>query len=531
MAEAPLWWQSGVVYQIYPRSFQDSDGDGVGDLRGIAARLDYLQWLGVDAVWLSPIYPSPMADFGYDVADYTDVHPLFGTLDDFDALLEAAHARGLRLILDLVPNHTSDEHPWFVAARSSRESPFRDWYIWRDPAPDGGPPNNWRSNFAGPAWTLDEATGQYYLHLFDPKQPDLNWRNPQVRAAIYDAMRFWLRRGVDGFRVDVIWMVIKHPAFPDNPPNPNWQPGDPDQHRFMRVYDQDQPEAHEVIREMRAVVDEFDQRVLIGEIYMEPEGLAAYYGAELDEVHLPFNFNLVTLSEWGAATVRAMVDRYEAALPAGGWPNWVLGNHDQPRIASRVGQELARLAQMLLLTLRGTPTMYYGDELGMEDVPIPQALVVDPQGLRTPGLSRDPARTPMQWDGGAGAGFTSGRPWLPLAADYPLINVEAQQADPDAPLAVVRRLLALRRSSPALAAGDYESLDAGDRHVFAFLRDAGGERFLVALNFGAQPVTVDLRAAGAAGTVACATHAGRDGDVDLAALSLAPAEGLVIALA
>jgi alpha-glucosidase len=530
MTNTALWWQSGVVYQIYPRSFQDSNGDGVGDLPGVTQRLPYLEWLGVDAIWLSPIYPSPMADFGYDVADYTGVHPLFGTIDDFDQLLQAAHARGMRLILDLVPNHSSDEHPWFIEARSSRESAYRDWYIWRDPAPDGGPPNNWRSNFGGPAWSLDEASGQYYLHLFDPKQPDLNWRNPQVRAAIYDAMRFWFRRGVDGFRVDVIWMLIKHPDFPDNPPNPNWQPGQPEQWQFLRTYDQDQPETHDVIREMRAVTDEFADRVLIGEIYMEPEQLVAYYGPLLDEVHLPFNFNLVTLREWGAASIRAMVDRYEGALPAGAWPNWVLGNHDQPRIASRVGLDRAALAQMLLLTLRGTPTMYYGDEIGMQDVPIPQAQVVDPQGIRAPGHGRDPQRTPMQWDGAPGAGFSGARPWLPLAADYPIRNVEAQRAEPESLLNLTRRLLALRKGSLALSTGDYASVDAGDKHVYAYLRSAGAERLLVALNFGAAAAAVDLSAAGARGTIACASDVARSGDLELAKVELAPGEGLVVAL-
>ncbi len=524
------WWQSGVVYQIYPRSFQDSNGDGIGDLPGIVIRLDYLQALGVDAIWISPFYPSPMADFGYDVADYTGVDSMFGTMADFDALLAAAHERGLKLILDLVPNHSSDEHPWFVEARASRDNPRRDWYIWRDPAPDGGPPNNWLSNFGGPAWTLDEATGQYYLHLFDPKQPDLNWRNPAVRAAIYDAMRFWYRKGVDGFRVDVIWMLIKHPDMPDNPVDPNWEEGMMPGHRLKRVYDQNQPEVHEVIREMRAVTEEFPDRVLIGEIYMSVEDLVSYYGPELDEVHLPFNFNLVTLREWGAAIVRDVVDRYELALPEGAWPNWVLGNHDQPRIASRVGQPLARLSQMLLLTLRGTPTMYYGDELGMEDVPIPPERVVDPQGIRMPGFSRDPQRTPMQWDGSHGAGFTSGKPWLPLADDYAIRNVAAQGDDPHSMLSLVRRLLELRRQSPAIDRGAYAPVETGDQHVYAYLRTSGEERVLVALNFGAEELTLDLSAAGKGGVVSACTYMDREGQVGLASLDLRPQEGLIIAL-
>jgi alpha-glucosidase len=528
MNNTHLWWHKGVVYQIYPRSFQDSNGDGIGDLPGVISRLDYLQWLGVDAIWLSPIYPSPMADFGYDVADYSAIAPIFGTLADFERLVAEAHARKLRVILDLVPNHSSDEHPWFGQARSSRENPYRDWYIWRDPAPGGGPPNNWLSYFGGPAWSFDQASGQYYLHLFDPKQPDLNWRNPAVRTAIYDAMRFWFARGVDGFRIDVIWMLIKHPDLPDNPPDPAWTPADPPQHRLRRIYDQHQPEVHAVIRELRAVADEFPERVLIGEIYLPIEDLVSYYGAQLDEVHLPFNFNLVTLKQWGAVTVRKLVERYEQALPAGGWPNWVLGNHDQPRIASRVGQPLARLAQLLLLSLRGTPTLYYGDEIGMEDVPIAPEQVVDPQGRRTPGFGRDPERTPMQWDAELGAGFTTGKPWLPLADDYALRNVAAQRADPRSLLALTRRLLELRRASPALSVGAYTSCDTGDQHVFAYLRTHGDEQLLVALNFDAAPLQLDFSSLGAHGQVLACTLMDHAGTVNLGELTLRPYEGLLV---
>jgi len=530
MSTTHHWWQSGVVYQIYPRSFQDSDGDGIGDLPGITSRLDYLAWLGVDAIWLSPIFPSPMADFGYDVADYTGIDPCFGTMDDFDQLLAAAHARGIKLLLDLVPNHTSDEHPWFRQSRNSRNNPYRDWYIWRDPAPTGGPPNNWLSHFGGPAWSFDAATGQYYLHLFDPRQPDLNWRNPAVRAAIYDVMRFWLRKGVDGFRIDVIWMLIKHPDLPDNPPDPDWTPARPPQQRLLRVYDQHQPEVHAVIRQLRAVADEFADRVLIGEIYKPVEDLVSYYGAELDEVHLPFNFNLVTLPAWSAAAVRDLVERYEALLPPGAWPNWVLGNHDQPRIASRLGQPLARLAQMLLLTLRGTPTLYYGDEIGMEDVPIPPERVVDPQGLRAPGHGRDPERTPMQWDRSPGAGFTHGEPWLPLAADAAVRNVELQRTDPHSMLTLTRHLLALRRASPALNIGRYRTVAVRETHVFAYLRSRGPEDLLVALNFGNTPCQLDLSQLAAQGSIAASTGMDRSGRVELAALALRPHEGLVVAL-
>ena len=525
-----LWWQSGVIYQIYPRSFQDSNGDGIGDLAGILQRLDYLQWLGVDAIWLSPIYPSPMADFGYDIANYTDIDPLFGSLADFDRLLSALHARGMRLILDLVPNHTSDEHPWFVQARASRTSPFRDWYIWRDPAADGGPPNNWLSHFGGPAWSFDQTTGQYYLHLFDPKQPDLNWRNPAVRTAIYDVVRFWLARGVDGFRVDVIWMLIKHRDLPDNPPDPAWTPAEMPQHRLRRIYDQHQPEVHDVIRELRAVFDEFTDRVMIGEMYLPVEDRVSYYGAQLDEVHLPANFDLVTLRRWSAAAVRELVERYEGALPEGGWPNWVLGNHDQPRIASRIGQVPARLAQLLLLTLRGTPTIYYGDEIAMEDVAIPPEREVDPQGLRAPGFGRDPERTPMQWSDEPSAGFTRGEPWLPIAADYAERNVAVQRDDPHSMLNLTQQLLELRRTSAALSVGSYTSCPLAEPQLFAYIRASGAERMLVALNVDGAPVQLNLSMYATQGRLRISTMMDRRGEVSMMALILRPYEGVVIEL-
>ena len=430
------WWQTGIIYQIYPRSYQDSNGDGVGDLPGIEARLDYVQSLNVGAVWLSPIYPSPMHDFGYDVADYCAIHPLFGTLADFDRLLAEVHRRGMKLILDLVPNHTSDEHPWFIESRASRDNPKRDWYIWRDPAPDGGPPNNWLSYFGGPAWTFDQQTGQYYMHQFVTQQPELNYRNPAVVAALLDSMRFWLDRGVDGFRVDVIWLMMKDPLFRDEPPNPNWDGVNP--HNSLRhIYTANLPEVHGLIREMREVLDAYDDRMMVGEIYMPNEDLVTYYGGPAGaECHLPFNFQLIN-APWDAAAVRRMVDAYEAILPAGAWPNWVLGNHDQHRLATRIGPAQARVANMLLLTLRGTPTCYYGDEIGMENVPIPPEMVQDPPALNQPEIAhlvgRDPERTPMQWDASPNAGFAPAgvRTWLPLAADFAVRNVAAQEsADP-----------------------------------------------------------------------------------------------------
>lgn len=531
MTDLHLWWQTGVIYQIYPRSFMDSSNDGTGDLPGILSRLDYLSELGVDAIWLSPIFPSPMADFGYDVANYVDVEPIFGTLADFDQLLAAAHARGIKLLLDLVPNHSSDEHPWFVESRRSRDNPRRDWYIWRDPAPDGGPPNNWGSYFGGSAWQLDETTGQYYLHLFDRKQPDLNWRNPEVRAAIYGAMRFWLDRGVDGFRVDVIWLLLKDEQFRDNPLSPEWQPGDPPWAAQQRVYTEDLPEVHQIVREMRGLLDAYDERVMIGEIYLPVPRLMHYYGESLDEAHLPFNFQLVLLP-WDAQAIRAAVDQYEAALPEGAWPNWVLGNHDQHRIASRVGRAQSRVAQMLLLTLRGTPTCYYGDELGMVDVPVPAHLAHDPQEHLSPGHGRDPERSPMQWDASPNAGFTSPEvaPWLPLADDYREVNVAVQRTDPHSMLALFRRLIELRRNHRALQIGGQRSLDAGSATVFAFVRELDAQRVLVVLNFGQAEQRLDLAAAGTTGTLLCSTQLDRSGPIELAQIALRPDEGLTILL-
>jgi alpha-glucosidase len=486
------WWQRGIIYQVYPRSFMDSNGDGIGDLEGTAGRLDYLAWLGVDAIWLSPIYPSPMADFGYDVADYTGIHPMFGTLADFDRLLAETHRRGLKMILDFVPNHSSDVHPWFLESRSSRDNPKRDWYIWRDPAPDGGAPNNWLSHFGGSGWEWDEATGQYYYHAFLKEQPDLNWRNPEVVAAMHDAMRFWLERGVDGFRVDVIWHLMKDDQFRDDPPNPGFEEGMWPYQRLLPVHTADRPEIHDVVAGLRSVVDEYDERVLIGEIYLPIERLVTYYGEDLRGAHLPFNFQLI-LTAWDARDIGRLIEEYEAALPPSGWPNWVLGNHDKHRIASRVGRAQARVAAMLLLTLRGTPTLYYGDELGMCDVPIPPERVQDPfeQGGPGLGLGRDPERTPMQWSAAPNAGFTAGTPWLPLAEDFAAVNVEAERDDPGSMLSLYRALIELRRSEPALAVGTYAPLTA-EGAVLVYTRREGARRFLIALNLGPEPARLRL---------------------------------------
>jgi alpha-glucosidase len=526
--DRPYWWQTGVIYQIYPRSFQDSNGDGVGDIGGILARLDHLVDLGVDALWLSPIFRSPMADFGYDISDYEDIDPLFGTLADFDALLACAHARGLKLILDLVPNHTSDRHPWFTESRASRHNPKRDWYIWRDPKADGAPPNNWQSEFGGSAWSFDPATGQYYYHAFLAAQPDLNWRNPQVREAIYDVMRFWLARGVDGFRVDVVWHLIKDGEFRDNPPNPSFQPGMPPHRAVVPLYTADRPEIHDIIVEMRRVVNAFEERLLIGEIYLPVERLVAYYGRDLDGLHLPFNFALLG-ADWQARRIARLIDEYEAALPPGGWPNWVLGNHDKPRIASRVGTDQARVAAMMLLTLRGTPTIYYGDELGMEQVAIAPERVRDPFEHNVPGqgLGRDGCRTPMQWDSGPIAGFSRSEPWLPLEKGHRQRNVDNLSRDQTSILSLHKRLIAARRRSPALSLGSYRPLAAaGD--LLLFLREADDQRVLVALNLGAEPVSVAIPALAVRGRVMVSSFGDRDGERVDRAVDLRANEGLVI---
>ncbi len=521
------WWQRGVIYQVYPRSFQDGDGDGVGDLGGLRARLDYLAWLGVDALWLSPIFPSPMADFGYDVADYTDIDAQFGTLDDLDALVADLHGRGMRLILDFVPNHTSDRHPWFLAARSSRADPHRDWYLWRDPAPGGGPPNNWAASFGGSAWTLDEASGQYYYHAFLPQQPDLNWRNPAVREAMGEVLRFWLRRGIDGFRIDVVWHLVKDLEWRDNPPNPAYESDRRGVNRFLQTYNTDRPEVHDVIAGLRSVVEEFEDRLLIGEVYLPLERLVTYYGNADRGLHLPFNFQLVLLP-WTAQAVAETVGRYEALLPASGWPNWVLGNHDQPRVASRIGPAQARVAAMLLLTLRGTPTIYQGDELGLADVPIPPWLERDPAGLREPGFSRDPQRTPIPWDEGAGGGFTHGVPWLPLGPQ-PAPPVAVQRAAPGSMLHLHRELLALRRATPALQDGAYRDLGvAGD--VLAYLRTSGRGRVLVALNLGSRSGPAPESVRGLSGRILVDSALARGGEAFDGSVPLGPDEGVVVDL-
>ena len=501
-----MWWERGVVYEIYPRSFQDTNGDGVGDLRGVADRLPYLERLGVDAIWLTPFFASPMRDFGYDISDHCAIDPSFGTMEDFDALVAAAHGHGIKVVLDFVPNHTSDLHPWFQESRSSRESPKRDWYLWRD----GDPPNNWIAVFGGRAWEWDEATGQSYYHAYLPEQPDLNWRKPEVREAMLGVLRFWKGRGVDGFRVDAMRQVLKDLSLRDNPPAAGWEGPDDVYRALVPEFTTDLDEVQEVVAAIRAEIG--DEHLFMAEVTAPIERLVRYYGAAGEGAHLPFNFHLIW-SEWTPRAIAGLVERYEAALPEGAWPNWVLGNHDQPRVASRVGPGQARAAAMLLLTLRGTPTLYYGDELGLEDVEVPPERVVDPDG-------RDPERSPMPWTGAPGRGFCADdvEPWLPFGD--PAVSVEAQEADPRSMLTLHRRLLALRRSSDDLAAGAYATLAAGPA-VLAYRR---GSSTVVALNLTAEPATAEV-----SGEVVLTTELdGREGEVVSGGLALRPGEGAVL---
>ena len=474
------------------------------------------------------------------MSNYTDVDAVFGDLATFDELIQQAHWYGIKVIIDFVINHTSDEHPWFLESRSSRDASRRHWYIWADAKPGGTPPNNWVSHFGGSAWEWDAATGQYYLHSFDKRQPDLNWRNPEVQAAMFDVLRFWLEHEVDGFRIDAAHMIMKDPQLRDNPANLSRARAMPkpmgDYDAQLHIYDTGHPDAHGIYRAVRRLLDSYSvehPRVAIGEMHIPDRKVwASYYGANLDEMHMPFNFGLVSAA-WNAQAMRQSVDALEAHLPPGAWPNNVLGNHDEPRIASRVGPAQARVAMLLLLTLRGASTLYYGDEIGMHDGDIPPERVYDPIEKNMPGLGlgRDPERTPIQWDSSPNAGFCSpgAEPWLPIAADYKQINVAVEREDPHSLLTLTRRLIELRRSKLALTMGSYCAIEGVPDDCFVYLRQSSNQRHLIALNFSGHEQTLKLPEMGK-GRIVLSTYLDREGSIDLALFRLRGDEGFVIEL-
>lgn len=499
------WWKQGVIYQIYPRSFYDAGGDGIGDIPGITEKLDYLEALGVDGIWISPINESPMFDFGYDISDYRKIDPVFGTMDDFRTLLDQAHGRGIGVVMDMVLNHTSHLHPWFIESSSARENPFRDFYVWKEPAADGGPPNRWKGAFGGSAWSLDEATGQYYLHSFLPEQPDLNWRNPRCREAIFEEVRFWLDEGVDGFRLDVINLIGKDPRFRNNPFKFGWPPRPYELERH--VNDRNHPDTHLFLKEFRRLLDRYPGTFAVGEIYLDTpvdQELAASFTGNGDELHLAFDFSF-TFNSWSAASFASILEgQYRAAARYGGTPCFVFSNHDVERAVSRYGagrnrRELAGLLGMILLTQGGTPFLYMGEELGMENGHVPRHRLADPVGKRYWPFhrGRDGERLPMQWSGEPGGGFSvdpAAEPWLPMHPDYRRVNAAAQEGDRKSLLSLYRYLIAFRKRSAALRSGGFALEDAGRRGVLSFRREGadGGGALLVLANFHSVPTVAKL---------------------------------------
>ncbi len=508
------WANVNAIYQIYPRSFYDTNADGVGDLKGIIEKLDYLRGtptsLGVDAIWLSPFYPSPMADFGYDVSDYCDVHPLFGTLDDFRELLEQAHERGIKVMIDLVPNHTSDQHPWFQEALGDKKSPKRDYYVWRDPKPDGSPPNNWMSIFGGSMWTRDEMSGQYYMHSFLKEQPDLNWENPAVREEMKQVVRFWCDLGVDGFRVDAVWHMSKDPAMQDNPLNPDYIGGSNDFGAFYHRNSKFGPRLFDYLAELARVVAEYPDGIMLFENYPDPvfgdivEQYRSFYDI-LPGKAMPFNFGGMWL-DWGAREYGDFLGQFQSGLRPGDRAVYCFSNHDQPRIINKFGRKKARLVALLQLTLPGMPTIYYGDEIGMENGRILPHQVRDPSGRDNPMGGRDPERTPMQWSRKPNAGFTTGAPWLPVAKPYKKVNVEREIVGKDSFFALYRQLLSLRHEIP-----DEFSIVSSDNDLLVISRDNGTVRYIIALNFATRSRRYTLPRGA---KVLCTTHPAKHLTID-----------------
>jgi alpha-glucosidase len=532
------WYKQSVVYQIYPWSFKDTNNDGVGDLRGIIEKLDYLndgtpQSLGIGAIWLSPIYKSPMKDYGYDISDYYDIDPRFGTMQDFDELVQECRNRNIKIIMDYVTSHTSSEHPWFTQSRSSHDNPKRDWYIWRDPKPDGSPPNNWLSVFGGSAWTLDEFTGQYYLHHFLHEQPDLNWRNPEVREEMKRILDFWMQRGVDGFRVDAISHFIEDSEFRDNPINEEYIEGKHIPYmKYVPKYSVDQPELREVVQLLCDTLNNHEEKFMISETSLRGNDFFEAYRYSSTKLHAPFNFSLIHM-KWRASSYRRFIDNFERLLTKDEIPTYVLGNHDQPRIASRLDKLRARTSAMLLLTLRGLPFIYYGEELGLKNVKIPDhkmkdRFVVQSLAAAGAGQTRDPSRTPMPWSSEKNAGFSYVDPWLPLARTYRKHNVEAQMKDQKSMLGLHRKLIHFRNSSQALVEGIYQSISTVSKKLYVYKRETENEKLLIMLNFSKETIHEPLPEDSTYELV-CSTYMDyKEGEKMTAQISIRPYEGFLL---
>lgn len=534
------WFNHAVIYQIYPRSFKDSNGDGIGDLSGIIEKLDYLndgteKSLGIDAIWLNPIYKSPQRDFGYDVSDYYAVDPVFGDLKTFDRLIGEAHQRNIKVLMDFVPNHTSSEHSWFIESRSSKGSIKRDWYIWRDPKQNDSLPNNWLSVFGGPAWTYDEQTEQFYMHSFLPEQPDLNWRNPEVQKEMLKVLKFWLERKVDGFRIDSVYHLAKDSEFRDDPPNPNYAPDKDDPFNgLLHTYSRGRPELFDIISMFCSILDQYEDKCMVSEA--SEASLDITLISQLCKTckyknHVPFNFNFLNLP-FEAKVYKQFIDALEARLAPDDIPAHVFGNHDVPRVASRLGQQKARLAAMLLFTLRGMAFVYYGDELGMENAVIPPDQIRDPWGRNLPGFQfgRDRGRTPMQWDGSSFAGFSSREPWLPFLSHHQMRNVETESKDPQSMFSFYRQLIHFRKQSPALLDGAYRPLESDNPYIFSFMREHPNEKLITVLNFSGkeQKALSHIEEA----TLMLNTHLdkGMGEQVNLKSCILRPYEGYICAI-
>ncbi len=530
------WSTNDTVYQVYPLSFKDTNEDGKGDLKGIIEKFDYLKKiLQVNAIWLCPVYKSPMKDFGYDISDYYKIDPIFGNIKIFEKFVKEAHKHGIKILMDFVPNHTSDQHPWFVESKSSLKNPKRDWYIWHKPKPDGSPPNNWLSRFGGSAWTLDKRTNQYYLHTFLECQPDLNWRNKQVQKEMEKIMKFWLAKGVDGFRLDAVYHIIKDDKFRDNPVNPKYIPGHDDPYRqFLNVYDRGRPETLEILNKFCSIVGQYKNKFLVSEVFYKTKmaEMKMYYKLCQQGLHAPFNFNFIRLP-WNAWAYRSFLDNYEENLDAGDCANYVLGNHDRPRVASRLeSRKKARLFAMLQLTLKGMPFIYYGEEIGMSDVPIKKDEQLDPWGKNVPGfdLGRDPHRTPMQWSSQKYAGFSKVKPWLPVARNYLIFNVKKELADTKSILSLYKKLISFRKKSQAILQGVYYSLDIRTKDLLAYIRESEKEKVLVLLNFASRRKKISLPFSSA--ELICNTYlTKKQGQpINLNKLYLRPYEGYLIKL-